>query len=91
MINKLEPIVLLLFAAMIFFTGALFAAEKWYPNDGQIFQVVSGLLTGISGAFLMRVKPQSAKADPAIDDPQSSSTTTVVKEVLQAKAERPPS
>lgn len=49
---------MLLFVGMIFFTGMLFAAEKWFPADGQMFQVVAGLLTGFSGAFFMRVKPK---------------------------------
>lgn len=66
--GKLEPIVLLLFVGMIFFTGMLFACEHFFQNDGQMFQVVASLLTGFSGAFFMRIKPQSAKPG-AVEDP----------------------
>ena len=58
---NLEPVVMLLFAGMVFFTLMLFVAEKWFAADGQMFQVIAGLLTGFSGAFFMRVKP---KTDP---------------------------
>jgi len=62
---EIEPIILLLAALLIFFTAALFVSEKLFPQDGQIFQVISGLLTGIGGALMMRVKPPSDKShDP---------------------------
>lgn len=80
MSGKVEPIVLLPFGAMVFFTGCLFAAEKWFNSDGQIFQVISGLLTGIAGAFLMRVKPSNAEKPPAIEDPARASVTTITQE-----------
>jgi hypothetical protein len=57
--NKVEPVVVLLFLGMVFFTFMLFASEKWFPSDGQMFQVVAGLLSGFSGAFFMRIKPRS--------------------------------
>lgn len=79
--GKIEPIVLLLFFGMVFFTGAAFAAEHWYQSDGAFFQVMSNLLSGVTGAFLMRVKPQAGKGDQPIEDPAASSTTTI----LQAK------
>jgi len=56
---RIEPIIYLLAGLLVFFTLCLFAAEHWFATDGQIFQVISGLLTGISGAMLMRVKPQT--------------------------------
>lgn len=58
--KNIEPIVFLLFGGIIFFTLLLVAISKWSPNDGQTFQVVSGLLTGFAGAFMMRVKPLDA-------------------------------
>jgi hypothetical protein len=78
--SKVEPIVLLLFGAMVFFTVCLFIAEKWFGTDGQLFQVISGLLTGIAGAFLMRVKPNTSDKPPAIEDPQRASVTTITQE-----------
>ncbi len=55
---KIEPVLRLLAVMVVFFTLLLFVAEKLFPNDGQIFQVISGLLAGYGGALLMRVKPQ---------------------------------
>jgi hypothetical protein len=55
--ERIEPITLLMFAAVVFFTLLLIAVSKWSPEDGQTFQVISGLLTGFGGAFLGRVKP----------------------------------
>jgi formylglycine-generating enzyme required for sulfatase activity len=33
--------------------------EFKFPNDRELFTLISGLVTGFAGAFLMRVKPQS--------------------------------
>lgn len=60
--EKLEPILSLLFVCMVFFTGVLFAAEVWFKDDSQLFQVVAGILTGITGAFLARIKPAKGEA-----------------------------
>ena len=77
--EKLEPVVLLLFVGMCVFTGALFASEKFFPNDGQMFQVVAGLLTACSGAFFMRVKPKDNIPSIPEGGSGSTSTTTTVK------------
>jgi hypothetical protein len=58
--EKVEPVVLLLFLGMVIFAGLLFVSEKFFPSDGQFFQVIAGLLTGFSGAFFMRVKPRES-------------------------------
>ena len=50
--KQLDPVLLLLAAMMIFFTAALFICAVLLKTDGQTFQVISSLLTGISGAFL---------------------------------------
>lgn len=72
--TSMEPVLILLFVGILFFTGMLFVADKWYPNDGQLFQVVSGLLTAFGGAFMTRIKPKG-------DDPVAlSSTTTTMRE-----------
>ncbi len=56
--NRVEAIVYLLFAGMVFFTAMLFVCEHFFPNDGQIFQVIAGILSGFTGAFFMRIKPR---------------------------------
>jgi len=73
---KVEPVVFLLAALMLIFSLIVIFCEKVFPNDGQVFQVFSNLLAGISGAFLMRIKPRGA--DP--DTPPSKTTTTIDKD-----------
>lgn len=69
--NRLESLDLLLSTLVVFFTILLLLCSKFFPNDGQTFQVISGLLTGFAGALLMRIKggkhddPTPPK-DPAI-------------------------
>jgi len=62
--KRLDPVLILLFCCMMFFTSILFAAEIWFNSDSQLFQVVAGILTGIVGAFLGRIKPE--KGDPTV-------------------------
>lgn len=73
---KVEPIVYLLAALLLLFSGILIFCEYRFPMDGQVFQVFSGLLTSLAGAFLMRIKPRGA--DP--DTPPSKTTTTIDKD-----------
>ena len=61
--NRLEPVLLLLATMIVFFTVLLFVSARWFPNDGQTFQAIASLLSGFSGAFLMRVKPVGKKDD----------------------------
>ncbi len=85
--GRIEPITVLLLAAMVFYTCALFVAEFKFQSDAVFFQVISNILSGIVGAFLMRTKPASDKpSSPAsdIEKPQSVSTTTVTQETVQA-------
>lgn len=70
--NKIEPIVLLLCMLVVFFTGVLVAVAKLMSSDGQTFQIIAGLVTGFSGALLMRVKPRGTNPE----DPEGSTVTT---------------
>lgn len=87
--KNIEPIVFLLFGGIIFFTLLLVAISKWSPNDGQTFQVVSGLLTGFAGAFMMRVKPPSnpdnsinnSRINKGSDNDSSSSDNGIIGKV----------
>lgn len=77
---KIEPVLVLLSVLVLVFTGCLFASEHWFPMDGQIFQVISGLLTGFGGALLMRVKPASKPEDAA----DHLSTTTITSSTTES-------
>ena len=48
----LDPILKLLLAGIVFFTAVIIYTQKYFPNDGQTFQVFSNLLAGFAGAFL---------------------------------------
>lgn len=61
--RRIEPVLVMLFSAVIFFTLLLIAVAKFLSMDGQAFQVISGLVTGFSGALLMRVKPRGLSDD----------------------------
>ena len=85
--GKVEPILLFLILLMIFFTGALFLAEWRFGNDGQMFQVVSNVLSAVAGAFIMRVKPSSGTPNPPNVDFSHAGNTTVTTKVEETKAE----
>ena len=48
----LDPILKLLLGGIVFFTAVIIYTQKYFPNDGQTFQVFSNLLAGFAGAFL---------------------------------------
>lgn len=85
---RVEPIVKLLALLMLVFSAIIIFCEHFFPMDGQIFQVFSGLLAGISGAFLMRIKPRGTEPN---GDPVTMRTTatdrsgTVVQETQVGK------
>ena len=73
---KVETIDKLLLAAVLFFTLLLVAISKWSPNDGQTFQVISGLLTGFAGAFFARLKTTADKKTP----PENTTATATAQD-----------
>lgn len=56
---KVDPVLLLLFSGITIFTGVMIFIEFKFKDDGQLFQVVSGLVAGFAGAFFTRLKPRS--------------------------------
>lgn len=58
MSNKIDPVLFLLTSLVLIFAGALIVVSKISPNDGQTFQILSNLVTGFSGALLMRINPK---------------------------------
>ena len=64
MFKQIDAVVYLLAAMVVFFTGLLFISALYLTNDGQTFQVISGLDTGFAGALLLRVKPADPKKAP---------------------------
>lgn len=84
--NKVEPVVYLLFAGMMFFTAIVLICDKFFPNDGQVFQVMANLLAGFSGAFFMRIKTKGGTDDPA----GTITKQTTLKETVTPPTPPPP-
>lgn len=81
--DPVEPTLYLLFYGMIFFAGVLIGVEYFFKEDGQMFQVIAGILTGFTGAFFGRMKP-GEKRGSSVDNSvnvQSSGNTTAEKPV----------
>jgi len=76
--DKLDSVVLLLTALILAFVGVLLWVAVNLKSDGQTFQIVASLVTGFSGALLMRIKPKGAgPEDPVIPMPSAPSKVTV--------------
>ncbi len=79
--NKIEPIVLLLVFLVIFFSVVLVGVAVFLSSDGQTFQIIAGLVTGFSGALLMRVKPRTSESEVGPDS--TLTRTRVSTEVIE--------
>lgn len=72
---KIDPIVRLLSGLLVFLTLCLFASEVWFKTDGQFFQVVSGMATGVLGALLGIITGHAKAANQA--DPDKVATISM--------------
>ena len=57
--KSLDPVAMLLAFCTAFFTLCLFATMAFWKDDGQMFQVISGMATGSFGAFVGYIVPRS--------------------------------
>jgi hypothetical protein len=76
--NSLDPSVKLLSILLVMFVAALFLGEWWFKSDAQFYQTLAGLVTGVSGALLMRItghSNQERTAPPAVPDPVAQTPT----------------
>lgn len=77
---KVDPTLMLLFLGIFAMTGILIFCEHFFASDGQIFQVISGLVTGFAGAFFGRINPK-----PAHEETKTSTDTTNTTNIIEAK------
>lgn len=63
-IKDIDALDKLLFFGIIFFVFILIYLARFEANDGQTFQVISGLITGFAGAFFGRMKPKADTTKP---------------------------
>ena len=73
---KVDKILYLLFAGIVIFSVLLIFVEKFFMSDGQMFQVMAGVLTAFSGAFFGRINPSQKTVDPG-------TTTVTATNILQ--------
>jgi hypothetical protein len=72
-VEPVEPIIWLLSGMILVLLIALFVDEIFFSSDGQIFQVIAGLVSGVTGAFLARIKPAN-KTDSHTSDTPTTTT-----------------
>ena len=60
--KQLDPVLALLFAGIVFSAIALAVIDWFFKGEGQVFQVIAGLLMSFNGAFFLRIMPD--KHDP---------------------------
>lgn len=58
--EKIEPIVKWLFGGVFVGLSLLILTEKFLPSDGQLFQVVAAVTTGLASLLGYRIKPKGA-------------------------------
>jgi len=71
-----EPVVLLLFLGLFLSVAFLFLSEKWFPMDGQMFQVMAGLVGFFTGALGLRINPK--KSEPSSEAPPAATSTSTI-------------
>jgi len=77
---------LVLLAATFLFAALMVFVEWKFHDDGQIFQVMSGLATGAFGAALLRIKAPSKDDHPV---PGETVTTTLKTETQTIEEPKP--
>ena len=55
--GKIEPIVMLLFSGMIFFTIMLVVVDRLFPMETQAFDVIRDVITTLLGALILKINP----------------------------------
>jgi hypothetical protein len=75
--KQIDPVLWLLAALIVFSACLVIYCEHMFPMDGQVFQVMSSLVSGFAGALLMRVKP-ATPAEAVATPPISTGPVTTV-------------
>ena len=74
--KNLDPAIRMLAMLLVFFTLVLFYAEHFFHGDGQLFQVVSNLLSGVAGALLMGIRRELGLPDIPMAPGSTQDTAT---------------
>lgn len=63
-----DKVFLILLGSVFSCIALLFAADIWLPQDQQMFTLISGLVSGFSGAALVRIKPKDQAPSLTLSD-----------------------
>lgn len=80
--KRLDPIIFMLGAGIVFFTVVILLCVRFVPTDGQTFQLFGGALTAFIGALLGLINGEKKRAGP-------TETTTVSVETPAAIPDGP--
>ena len=64
MIKRVEPNLIFLFVVMVVFAGIIIYCEHFFREDGQVFQVFAGILTGVGTTFLASARKVLGVPEP---------------------------
>jgi hypothetical protein len=59
--ESFDYVLILLFFGIFLSAALVFVVKVWWSNDGQLFQVMAGILAAFSGSFFTRLKPRETK------------------------------
>lgn len=62
--QKVPPIIRLLTGLLVFLVIVCVLVSKWSPSDGQMFQVLAGVLTTTLGILANQIMPDTKKNPP---------------------------
>ena len=77
-----DPVLLILFTGIWISVITMIGCNAFFKDDGQLFQVLSALVAGFSGAFFGRMKPQEKPPAPG------STTVTNTSQVTDTPADQ---
>ena len=89
--RSLDPAVKLLAGLLVIFTFALFLGEWWFKADSEFYQTLAGLVSGISGALLMRITGHSAGQPTPGQSSQTHTTIDTQTPTTPTDPPKPPS
>ena len=69
---RIEPILLLMFGGLVFFTVALMYVAHLFPGNDKLFIAISAVLSGFASAFFVRVNPHSMSQQDKDEKPSET-------------------
>jgi|HubBroStandDraft_6_1064221.scaffolds.fasta_scaffold536205_2 hypothetical protein len=88
--EKLDPVLLLLLAGIIFFALTLFAVDIWFKQDQALFSVLSSLVSGFAGSFFTRLRPKDTPPSLPISDKSTVDVSATLHQEAAPPAEPKP-